>query len=682
VTTWNDSRLRVAIVAAIAAKVVGLVLLFDWSGRALNPFDLTKSVWSRALEWGLAALLLIALVSFGPAILPRTRLHLAVVAIVAVNAVSALVAPVPFVAIFGTDGRYLGLVFVLDMAVLYLAVATAFRTSWDWGILFGSVAVAVVVSLGYAWIQFAGYDPLAWTGSQLQRPFSTIGNPNTYGHLLSVSVGPAALLAVTSVGSRGWVTRALAGALALAIFATSVIVATRGTVLGVAAALIVVAALFLRSHGLTRRNVLLATAGILGSAFVVAIVIAVSPLGERLKETLAGQSIQDRLLSWQGAAQAFLARPALGWGPDSLIVAWPSVRPFDFARLVGPGIDVDSAHNWMLGAAATTGLLGLAAAVIAIVVFGISLGRALSTQGVTAAVIVAALAGYWAHALVSVGTIGVDWVPWLGFGAIAGFAAPAPGPVLRRHPSAVLVGATLVVALIGALSGLRALEANQEALRARHASDIRQGADAATHAVRAIELDGGRADYWNELGRAYGASGRWADAADAFARASARAPYSATYVANVGRALGQLALAGDNSRGGTDAALDAARRAVTIDPNEPLTHLALAQIALALDRPGIALTAAVDAIRLFPNPQNPFYDGFAAAAAAKVDTATAKRELERALGYKETARLRVALAEVALREGDKPAVLANAQRALQLDPKNPDAPALIRAAGG
>ena len=122
---------------------------------------------------------------------------------------------------------------------------------------------------------------------------------------------------------------------------------------------------------------------------------------------------------------------------------------------------------------------------------------------------------------------------------------------------------------------------------------------------------------------------------------------------------------------------------MTIDPNEPLTHVALAQIALALERPEIALEAAVDAIRLYPNPADPAYDGLAAAAAAKAtDPIRARAELERALGYKETARLRVALASVELRLGDKTAALQNARRALVLDPRDAEAQSLVRAAGG
>jgi len=684
---WDRSFLRGGIAATAIAKVCGLVLLFDWSGRALDPFDLTKSVYSRALEWVLVALLVAALVSFGPAIVPRTRLHLAIAALLIVNVLSTITAPVPYVAAFGTDGRYLGLVFIVDMCVLYLAVATAFRTSSDWAALFAATTVAVAISLGYAWVQFAGYDPLSWTGSLYTRPFSTIGNPNTYGHLLSVSLGPAALVAIAYAGPRRVFVRALAAALVVGIVGISAIVATRGTVLGLAAALVTVPLLILRARGVTRRSILATAAGGLAVVIGVGAILSVSPLGARVLTTFEGSLILDRLFTWEGSARAFLDRPILGWGPDSLIVAWPTFRPAELARIIGPGISVDSAHDWILHAAVTTGLLGLAALIAAIAAFGVSLLRALRSRGLVAAILTAGLAGYFAHALVSVGTIGVDWVPWVVFGGVASFAAAVPGPVSKRFPrpafAVAAVTALCAVTGAGAVFGLRAFDANREALRAKHFSDNRQAPDALALASRAVALDGGRADYWNELGRAYGVSDRWRDAVDAFRQAELRAPYLATYPANEARAVAQLTLTGDPSRGSADAAVAAAQRAVTIDPNEPLTHVALAQIALALERPEIALEAAVDAIRLYPNPADPAYDGLAAAAAAKAtDPVQARAELERALGYKETARLRVALASVELRLGDKTAALQNARRALVLDPRDAEAQSLVRAAGG
>src|SRR2546428_6453275 len=64
-TSWRHSHLRALIVLAVVAKVTGLIVLFDFSGHALHPFDLVKSLYSRAFEWILVALLIAAVLSWG-----------------------------------------------------------------------------------------------------------------------------------------------------------------------------------------------------------------------------------------------------------------------------------------------------------------------------------------------------------------------------------------------------------------------------------------------------------------------------------------------------------------------------------------------------------------------------------------------------------------------------------------
>src|SRR6266550_7335010 len=232
---WERSRLRSLMVVLIALKVLGLVLLFDWSQRAVDVFDLPKSLFSRSVEWLILGLLLIALLRWGSSILPRSPLHFLVAALAVAYLVAALAAEDRYVALFGERGRYLGLTFLIDMLVLYVAVAVAFRTVRDWAILSLAVGVAVIVSSAYAWIQFTGWDPIAWqvVGSE-SRPFSTVGNPNTYGHFLSVALGPAAGLAVLYAARWSKPVRLVAGALTLGILVTTGIVATRGAVLGIA----------------------------------------------------------------------------------------------------------------------------------------------------------------------------------------------------------------------------------------------------------------------------------------------------------------------------------------------------------------------------------------------------------------------------------------------------------------
>src|SRR2546425_129138 len=99
----------------VALKLIGLIVVF--STVLQFGFDLPKALWSRALEWPVAAILVVALLRHGTGIVPRSRLHVLVAAFVAANAVAAAVAPDAHVTLFRLPHRYLRLTDVPDMAV-------------------------------------------------------------------------------------------------------------------------------------------------------------------------------------------------------------------------------------------------------------------------------------------------------------------------------------------------------------------------------------------------------------------------------------------------------------------------------------------------------------------------------------------------------------------------------------
>ncbi|MDQ6794109.1 MAG: hypothetical protein M3067_04695, partial [Chloroflexota bacterium] len=126
---FDGSWIRPAIVAVVSIKAVGTVLIFDPIG--LQSFDFPKSLFSRSLEWILAGLVLLALFRFGFTVVPRTRLHVAVVAYALAVAASGLAAGNTYVSLYGEQSSYLGLTYLIDMAVVYLALAVAVRRQAD-----------------------------------------------------------------------------------------------------------------------------------------------------------------------------------------------------------------------------------------------------------------------------------------------------------------------------------------------------------------------------------------------------------------------------------------------------------------------------------------------------------------------------------------------------------------------
>lgn len=169
----------------VGIKLAGIVLAFDPAG--LQAFDLSKSLFSRATEWFLVALLLLIAVRYGVAVLPRSRLHFVALAVLAANAAAAVFAENRYLALHGDRSRYLGLTFYLDMLVLYLAACVAFRSRRDWLVAGAIFAGAAIGSIGYALAQRLELDPVPWVQSGRVRPFGTFGNPDMFGHFLSLS---------------------------------------------------------------------------------------------------------------------------------------------------------------------------------------------------------------------------------------------------------------------------------------------------------------------------------------------------------------------------------------------------------------------------------------------------------------------------------------------------------------
>lgn len=668
--TFGRSWLQPAIVVLVAAKVAGVILIFD-PASAL-AFEVPKSIFSLGTAAMLTGLVALALLGHGPGIVPRTRLHLLVGAFALANLLALAFASDRYTALFGGQRR-LGLTFVLDMLVLYGAVAIAFRTLRDWTILGAAVVAAGFATIGYGAVQALGLDPIPWADDVRVRPPTTFGNPDKVGHFLGASLAAALAVATLPGPDRSARIRVLAGLYAASALGLAVVVATRGTLLGLAAALPVLAALHLRaSRGVAGTRLALTAAGALlvvaalGSALVLA-----TPLGERVRAGFGDAASQQRVFIVQAGLRAAADRPLTGHGPDSFGVLYPTYRPPRASPFVGQ----DSAHSAPLQALVTTGLPG------ALSLGGIALAslfllwRAGAVHPAAATLLVAATA-YWAHGLVAIGSVSVDWLGWVAAGGAASFGRRATVRAARSIPAFVqilVIGLSVAVAV----SGYSAFQAGRELKNARAAGATDR---AIRSAERAISLDSGRAEHWFALGRAHQARDRQASAARALRAATDRAPYVSGYWSALALALGNAALAGDQSLGGKDAALAAARRAIAAEPSFPTAHHIFSLVARTFGDPAAALDASLEAIRLHRG--EPEYDAAAAEAALRMTDVTAGRSgLERIIALKDSAVLRVALARVSIKLQDAAAARAHVRRALELEPQNAAARELLTQLG-
>lgn len=675
---FDSSTLRRGLALLVALKIAGLIVLFDPTGA--DPF-LPKSVFSNGTAVVMVAMLALAAFRFGRAVLPRSQIHIGVVGFLIVNVVSAVVADSSYVAVFGDQDRYLGLTFAADMAVLYCAIAVSFRRIADWQTLAVAVAIASLLSIVYAAAQHLGLDPLR-SGSGPRRTSGTFPDPDALGHVLALLFGGALGLAAFT-DSRARLPRVAAAALAVVALGAAFLFATRGSLVGFIAAALVAVAIAARRRGLDRRSL---DACLLRALVVVTlatgVVTVLPPLAERVRAAASSVSFEDRSLVSESALAAFAERPILGHGPDNFGVAYPRYRQIGSATIPGAAM-ASSAYGWPGQVMATLGLIGLAAWLLLLAMTARSLWiRGLRHSPTIAVPVLLASVAYVVHGTFAVDSIGVDWWPWVAFAAAAVIDDLPNKAILpvRRMPAPAAF-AVVGVAVFAALFGTATLRSNHDAQTSSIARAAGQADVAVAAAMASVAEDPGRAHHWNTLGLAEELAGDWRGASDAYAEAARRAPYDATYWSSLAMSRARQLLSGDESGGGAAVAVEAARRAVEADPNSPLPNGVLADLANLTGDYDLALRAAVHAVQL--SPGDPAYEDLAIASALAVsDPHVGLSALDQLLAVHESAAIRVGLAKLALELNDRDGARRQASRALELDPQNRDARAILDQIGG
>ena len=654
---FDTSWIRQALVLLVSAKILVLAIAFDAAG--LQAFDFPKSLLSRATEWILAGLIILALLRFGMGIVPRSPLHFAVAAYAFAVLISAAASENKYLALFGEQDSYQGLTQLGDMVVLYLSVVIAYRRLADFRALALVIAAGGVIASAYAAAQFAGLDPLKWTRDPSIRPFGTLGNPNQLAHYLSLAAGLCLGLTVFVRSLRG---RVAAGTATLTFVGVSGLTGARAGVLGLGAALAVALIVIWRQRSGSRTlAVPVALAGL-----VIALVAVLSPTGQRLIEG----PFADRVALYETAVRGFAARPVLGYGPDQFGVAFTRNRSADTAAVFADDERHIWAHDFVLQALATTGAVGGSALFVLIFLGTRSLWRAVATVPQVAAPVLLAWAAYWSEALLTVPSVTVDWYPWLALGIAGAITGKVSSRIHRRPLAPMARGALLAAAVAGSLTGFAALRANHDAGSAR--SDLLLGftEPAVAAAAAAVARDSGRADYWNWLGLANEAAGRLAEATAAYSEAVKRSDYIAIYWANLSRARAGLGM--------TIESRDAYSRALAIDPLNPVVRRSLADTSFLLADCDEAL-AQIVAAYVISKGNATYATELERAAVCAVDLGASRSGLMQALESGETSSLDAALARILYRMGDLAAARASAQRALDLNGQNGTAREIVDA---
>ena len=625
----------------VCAEIAIFVLAFDPS--VLNVFDLTKASFTHALAWGVLGALVV--IAFGDGVrIPVSPVFLAFYAVVAVEALTTFTAENQYVALYGEVGRYLGLTTHAVLALLAVAIAVSVdyprRTSW----LAWTIAAAATLAGLYAVQQALGRDPVQWVDFDPRiRPFSTFGNADFYGQFLAV-VAIACAAVLVFARQRLW----LVGAVALlAVFnvALMLVVQTRGSFLGIVAGAVVIAPLWLRRAGLSRRVLVRFASAIAVAAVAFVVMLVATPLGSRLLDIGRGIGLRDRVLLYQSAFQMFLDHPFLGVGFENFAVAYPRYQQAEWFAIAGLNTTNTSAHDWVLHVGATTGIVGLLANLALLAAFTIhAWRRARDPDAAGVLVALAAIAAFYGSGLVLPGAQSIQWIPWICVGVALASELRSARVVTALPPIRLpaIVRLLIVAGLASVAFGqLGSIEANRAAKGA-------QGALGAANASRAVELartattvDPGRAVYWNDLGRSLELVPDLAGARSAYRQATSRSPYTPAFWWNLGRM--ELEFAKQNEPGAREAAYEAMRRAIAADPQNPDSFDRFGRIQFALTDYKGAIESEQRAIELFPTI--PGYYSVASEAARQLrDNDAAIDLLRRGIGVTDSNDLRVALA--------------------------------------
>ena len=668
---WREIALLV-----VCVELAIFILVFDPS--VSNVFDLPKATYTHALAWPLIGVMLVVALVDGLRV-PVSPLFLAFYALIGAEVVTTVAATNQYVAVYGEVGRYLGLTThaVLALIAVTIAVTTDYPRRVAW--LAWAIAVAAVVASVYGFVQALGGDPVNWLDQNSRvRPFATFGNPDFYGQFLSVVlIASAATLALawSSLGWLRWAILALGGTSSVLMM----VVATRGSAIGVVAGVFVLAVLWLRRAG-TSRDALLRL-GVALAAFLLlsGAVLVATPIGGRLLDIGRGVGLRDRVLLYQSAAQMFVDHPITGVGFENFAVAYPRYQQAEWFGVAGRNTTNTSAHNWILHLAGTMGALGLGttAALLALVAVH-TWRRAPDADSTPLLVAGTATAAFYGSGLVLPGAQSIHWIPWacLGVALASDLRRSRVVPIFRGVRLSGLARLALVLGFgAAAFLQMSSLAANRAAKTAETSLAPETAARSVAAARVATSTDPGRAVYWNSLGRALELVDDQEGARAAYIEATTRSPYTPAFWWNLGRMHQYFALRGDEPS--RTAAYAAMQRAIAAAPENPDSYDRFARIQLSVGDFAGAVENERRAIAYFPS-ETSFYTVAADAARQNGDLSLSLEFLRQGVTNTNSNPLRLTFARRLIEAGQLAEARTVLQAVLAQEPANAPATELLK----
>ena len=583
--------------------VLGALVPLACSPALVDSFPLPKLV---VLKVGLALALLTLAVGarVDPGVL-RAPAALATVLFLAVNGLATIGSVEPRTAVFGNYKTDQGLLTLAVQIGYFFVAAIWVRTEAALARLGAGVAVGASCAGLYGIAQQFAFDPLGWPAIDPQRrAVSTFGHPDNLGEFLVLALPLTVWLAWRGRGLR----RDLALWAAVAQVAALAVTQARAAWVALVLQILVFGPVLVylrRGSGRRLARVLVLAPPAVAVATCL-VLLAAPASAERIDSIVGrGEPLERRQELWGSALAMTADRPLLGWGPDTFRVVYPAYRSPALDALENVVLRPDVAHNVLLGVAVNAGLLGAAAYLgVQVTVFwlllGALFGSAKAPPGATADPRPAALAllAVWSSYLVMFlfgrPQVGADWLAWVAGGAALGLFGGQPTHPRRIPGIARLIPVLLAVGLIAeAGTGLAADAAYGQAVQA---GDRGSPPDSIAWVQRAIALRPFEPTYHHYLGLTLADLARQRtdgneapllrSAVDQLSRASALlGERDAELLVRLADTVAEWEGASGQS---TAAPWDYVRRAIALDPENPLVYIEAADLATDLNQPDLA----------------------------------------------------------------------------------------------
>ncbi len=180
----------VAVIGLLVLVVFAVPLFFDV--RLYSVFDLSKVMAMLFPCLFIMTIWLIKIIFEWNFRFPRTDLDLPILAFISIIIIATILSINPIVSLFGTYKRFEGLIETVAYIFLFFAFVTFVNNARKLNIVINAVVGTAVVTSGYGFLQYFGKDPFSWSLTNLERIFSTFGNPVFYSAFL-ITILPMSL---------------------------------------------------------------------------------------------------------------------------------------------------------------------------------------------------------------------------------------------------------------------------------------------------------------------------------------------------------------------------------------------------------------------------------------------------------------------------------------------------------